>query len=183
MQQENTGGPGYLDLALVKEGGSASWSSLKGEWHRVKLRRVWSGEQHIVNFGNAVNGSFMLEYGFSDVEGYPRISQTHNITLNAQTDTVEWESWRVGVHVSVQKSGALSMFLELAWCIPGTRPFDKVLSRCMTPSSPLPNYYYLGVLHGRVSLAARECRSPSACVLTIASLACSGNRRQLNLDV
>jgi hypothetical protein len=106
LQQANTGGPGYLSLALVREGGAASWSSLQGEWQRVRLRRVWAGERHTLSFGSMLAGTFVLEFGFSDVEGYPRITHTHNISLSAAPSTVQWETWRAGVSVSVSQAGA-----------------------------------------------------------------------------
>lgn len=106
MEQRNTGGPGHLDLALVRKADEPSWASLQGERHHIKLKREWTGEQHVLELGNIVNGTLMLEYGFLDIKGYPGIYQTRNISLEATTSTIAYESSRAGLHVSVEKQGA-----------------------------------------------------------------------------
>lgn len=78
---------------------------MQGEWQRIKLKRNWTGEQHALELGNIVNGTLMLEYSFLDIEGYPGIYQTRNISLEASTSTIEFESSRLGLHVSVDKQG------------------------------------------------------------------------------
>jgi hypothetical protein len=106
VEQRNTGGPGFLNLALVRKSSEPSWASLQGEWHHVKIKRKWTGEQHMLELGNVVNGTLMLEYGFLNLEGYPSILQTRNISLEASESTIEYESTRVGVHIKVRKQGA-----------------------------------------------------------------------------
>jgi hypothetical protein len=113
VEHINVGGPGYLDLALVRKSNKPSWASLQGEWHHVKIKRKWTGEQHMLDLGNVVNGTLVLEYGFLDLEGKSKIFQTRNISLLAS----EWdiaEASRGGVHVNVSKQGAaLSLLLAL----------------------------------------------------------------------
>jgi hypothetical protein len=64
------------------------------------------GGKLVVAAGRVAAGTFVLEFGFSDVEGYPRITHTHNISLSAAPSTVQWETWRAGVSVSVSQAGA-----------------------------------------------------------------------------
>jgi hypothetical protein len=105
VEHINVGGPGYLDLALVRKSSKPSWASLQGEWHHVKVKRKWTGEQHKLDLGNVVNGTLVLEYGFLDLEGKSKIFQTRNISLLATESQIAEESRR-GVHVNVTKQGA-----------------------------------------------------------------------------
>ena len=79
---------------------------MQGEWQRIKLKREWTGEQHVLELGNVVNGTLMLEYSFLDIEGYPGIYHTRNISLEASASTIEFESSRAGLHVNVDTQGA-----------------------------------------------------------------------------
>lgn len=106
MEHANYGGPGFLDIAVVRKSSEPSWASLEGESHRVNLKREWTGEQHVLELGNVVEGTLFLEYGFVDIEGYPAIYQTRNISVEASEYTIERESEQAGLHVEVDKHGA-----------------------------------------------------------------------------
>lgn len=69
----NYGGKGYLNLALVHRNAPPSWSSQKGEEQRFFVKSNFTGEQQQLDLGTVYNGSFSLEIGYTNDQGYPEV--------------------------------------------------------------------------------------------------------------
>lgn len=73
LDHGNVGGPGYFNLALVHRGALPSWSSEKGEEHTISLQSNFTGEQHRLDLGSVVNGTFRLDVGYTGVDGLRQV--------------------------------------------------------------------------------------------------------------
>lgn len=155
MEQINTGGPGHLDVSVVRLSDEPSWASLQGEWHRVKLKREWTGEQHVLDLGNVINGTLMLEYGFLDIKGYPGIYQTRNISVEASESTIEYESRRIGLRVDVQKQGVFLYVISTVY------EANTGEVHCTNSSSTLLRFWINCMIEVVASIGHRSCTTHS----------------------
>lgn len=74
LEHGNTGGPGSLDLALVHRDAPPSWSSQKGEQHRLFLKSHFTGQEQQLDLGPVASGSFYLEIGYTNSKGFLEVS-------------------------------------------------------------------------------------------------------------
>jgi hypothetical protein len=116
----NYGGPGYLDIALVRIAPEASWASYRGERQLLRLQVAWSGEMHRVDLGPVRNGTLALEFAFLDIGGASRLAQTSNISLPATAESIARAAKDVGVHLRATANETAAG--EVSWWLDFLRP-------------------------------------------------------------
>eukprot|EP00892_Ulva_mutabilis_P008261 jgi/Ulvmu1/5807/UM025_0063.1 len=119
----NSDGPGHLDVALVHRDAPSSWSSQKGEQHRLFVKANFYGEQQQLDLGPVSNGSFYLEIAYTNAEGYPEISRTESIDVTDQAWEIDGIMARAGLKVRTNRNATASGHVVLKFGF--TRPsFD-----------------------------------------------------------
>lgn len=69
----------------------------------------WQGEQHTLNLGPLVNGTYQLEFLYTDLEGTYVEAQTNNITYDKSASTIQNRGSNVGIDWTVTKTGVKSL--------------------------------------------------------------------------